>query len=244
MSRIVRDPDDMMARFDEVMARFPMTPDGVASVGRRVRRKAGRAAAKAARMAMLVFAVIVATIAWGLVVSPVGVGALLTIMLATVIACILLGIFPRDVAPEPAKLATARPALLPSQVDAMLDAKRRVLPALAAPKLDAISAQLSALGPQLAAVPANDPVALEAARLLGKHLPELVDRYEKVPPAQRKMPVSEGGPTIERQFVDGLGLIQQELVRVGERLGADNRDAFAVQGKFLESRYGKDGTLS
>ena len=112
------------------------------------------------------------------------------------------------------------------------------------PKVDAISAQLAALGPQLASVPADDPTALELNRLLGKHLPELVDRYEKVAPAQRKTATIPGGPTIERQLVDGLGLIEAELVRVNDQLGASDRDAFAVQGKFLETRYGKDGTLS
>ncbi len=93
-------------------------------------------------------------------------------------------------------------------------------------------------------MPAGDPTALELNRLLGKHLPDLVDRYEKVPVAQRKAPIAPGGPTIERQLVEGLGLIEAELARVNDQLGKDDRDAFAVQGKFLESRYGKDGTLS
>ncbi len=114
---------------------------------------------------------------------------------------------------------------------------------LAAPRVDAISAQLAALAPQLAAVPAGDPTALELNRLLGKHLPELVARYEKVPEAQRKMAETPGGPTIERQLADGLGLIEAELARVNDQLGKDDRDAFAVQGKFLETRYGKDGGL-
>ncbi|MGI4878493.1 MAG: hypothetical protein ACRYG4_13510 [Janthinobacterium lividum] len=240
---MARDPDRMMARFDDVMSRFPLTPDGITAAGRRVRRKAGRAVAKASRMGMAVIAVIVATLVWGLAVGPIGTGALMSIFLATIIACILLGIFPRDIAPAPAKLATARPALLPAQVDTWLNAKRRSLPALAAPRFDAISAQLASLAPQLAAVPANDPVAMEAQRLLGKHLPELVERYEKVAPAQRRQAPVDGGPTIERQFVDGLGLIQDELARVSDRLGAADRDNFLIQGKFLENRYGKDGAL-
>ena len=172
-----------------------------------------------------------------------GLGALAAIALATMILCILLGIFPRDIAPAPRTLATARPAVLPSAVDTWLDAKRRALPALAAPRVDAISAQLAALQPQLAGVSPTDPTALELNRLLGKHLPELVERYEKVPVAQRKQPTTPGGPTIERQLIDGLGLIETELARVNDRLGAEDRDNFAIQGKFLENRYGKDGTL-
>jgi len=247
MARAPRDPEEMMRRFDDVMARHPltapMTRGSIESRMRRGRRRAERVGAKLRRMTLAIIAVVVATIAFGWIAGGIGTGALLSIMLLTIIACILLGMYPRDTAPEPVKLATAKPAALPAQVDAWLDAKRRSLPLLAAPKVDAISAQLAALGPQLAAVPAGDPTALELNRLLGKHLPELVDRYEKVAPAQRKAASIEGGPTIERQLVDGLGLIEAELARVNDQLGKDDRDAFAVQGKFLENRYGKDGTL-
>ena len=247
ITRAPRTPEEMVARVDEVMARIPLLASFARgprdAAIRRARRKAERIGRKATRMALAVIGVIVATVFYGLLIAPIGVGALLSIILATIIAVILLGIFPRDTAPEPVKLATAKPAVLPAQVDAWLDAKRRALPALAAPKVDAISAQLAALGPQLANVPPGDPAALELNRLLGKHLPELVDRYEKVAPAQRKVATIPGGPTIERQLVDGLGLIEAELVRVNDRLGASDRDAFAVQGKFLETRYGKDGAL-
>lgn len=249
-----RDPEEMLARASDLLDRWPLTAplaqglrEGRTSreaIRRRAERRARRAGQKAVRMALTVVAVIVATIVYGVAMGPIGIGSLMLIVLATIAACVLLGIFPRDTAPPPVKLATAKPAVLPAQVDAWLDAKRRALPALAAPRVDAISAQLAALGPQLAAVPAGDPTALELNRLLGKHLPELVDRYEKVAPAQRKAATIPGGPTIERQFVDGLGLIEAELARVNEQLGASDRDAFAVQGKFLETRYGKDGPLS
>ncbi len=253
MMRQVRDAEAMIERASDYLDRFALTEplarglregrSGRDAARRRRERKARRIGQKAARMALTVFSVIMATIIWGVFVGPIGVGALLAIILATICLLIALGVFPGDDAPEPAKLATAKPAVLPAQVDAWLDAKRRSLPALAAPKVDAISAQLAALGPQLAAVPAGDPTALELNRLLGKHLPELVDRYEKVAPAQRKAATIPGGPTIERQLVDGLGLIEAELVRVNDQLGKDDRDAFLVQGKFLENRYGKDGTL-
>ncbi|UAJ10157.1 hypothetical protein [Polymorphobacter megasporae] len=249
-----RDFEERMERFDEVMSRIPMLQpisdilrEGRAGRDvrrRRAQRKAQRIGQKAMRMALTVIAVLVGSVMWGVLVGPIGIGAFMAVILATICLLIALGTYPRDTAPEPVKLATAKPAVLPAQVDAWLDAKRRSLPLLAAPKVDAISAQLAALGPQLAAVPAGDPTALELNRLLGKHLPELVDRYEKVSPAQRKVATVPGGPTIERQLVDGLGLIEAELVRVNERLGAEDRDAFLVQGKFLENRYGKDGTLS
>jgi len=253
MIRQVRNAEEMIERASDYLDRFALTAplaqglregrSGRDAARRRAQRKAQRVGQKAMRMALTVVAVIVATISIGWISGGIGSGALLSIILATIIAIILLGIFPRDTAPEPVKLATAKPAVLPSQVDQWLDAKRRSLPALAGPKVDAISAQLAALAPQLAGVPPGDPTALELNRLLGKHLPELVDRYEKVAPAQRKAATIPGGPTIERQLVDGLGLIEAELARVNDKLGKDDRDAFLVQGKFLETRYGKDGAL-
>ncbi len=248
-----RDPEEMLARASDLLDRWPLTKplaDGLRegrtsreAARRRRERQRRRQLRKLVAMIALIVVATIATTAAGFVVGGIGIGGWLLAMLLTVLACAAIGLWPAADAPPPMKLATAKPTVLPAQVDAWLDAKRRALPALAAPKVDAISAQLAALAPQLAAVPAGDPTALELNRLLGKHLPELVDRYEKVPLAQRKTPAAPGGPTIERQLVDGLGLIEAELARVNDQLGKDDRDAFAVQGKFLESRYGKDGGL-
>ena len=249
-----RDPEEMLARASDLLDRWPLTAPLAQGLreGRSARdarrRRAERRRRRIFRRLMTMFTVIilatVGTILFGLAVTPIGIGGWLVATLLTILACLAIGVWPAEDAPPPMKLATARPAVLPAQVDAWLDTKRRALPALAAPKVDAISAQLAALGPQLAAVPAGDPTALELNRLLGKHLPELIDRFEKVAPAQRKVAEAPGMPTIERQLVDGLGLIEAELIRVNDQLGKDDRDAFAVQGKFLENRYGKDGTLS
>ncbi len=251
---MVRDVEEMIARASDVIDRYPLLAplaqglrEGRTSreaARRRRERRRRRQARKAVAMIAVIIAATVATTAAGWIVGGLGIGLWLLATLLTVLACLAIGLWPAEEAPPPMKLATAKPTVLPAQVDAWLDAKRRALPALAAPKVDAISAQLAALAPQLAAVPAGDPTALELNRLLGKHLPELVDRFEKVPPAQRRSPIAPGGPTIERQLVEGLGLIEAELARVNDQLGKDDRDAFAVQGKFLESRYGKDGTLS
>jgi hypothetical protein len=249
-----RDPEEVLEWASSHLDRLPLLAplaqglrDGRAARDAR-RRRAERRRRRIVRRLLIMIAVIVlatvATTVLAWLVAPVGVGGWLLITLLTFLVCLAVGLWPVADAPPPTKLATAKPTVLPAQVDAWLDTKRRALPALAAPKVDAISAQLAALAPQLAAVPPGDPTALELNRLLGKHLPELVDRYEKVAPAQRKVAAMPGGPTIERQLVDGLGLIEAELARVNDDLGRADRDAFAVQGKFLETRYGKDGTLS
>ena len=254
MVRRIRDAEEMIERASDYLDRFALTAPlaqglregrtGRDAARRRRERRRRRQLRKLVAMISVIVAATVGTVALGFVGGGIGVGGWLLAMLLTVLACVAIGLWPAGDAPPPAKLATAKPTVLPAQVDAWLDAKRRALPALAAPKVDAISAQLAALGPQLAAVPANDPTALELNRLLGKHLPDLVDRYEQVAPAQRKMAAAPGQPTIERQLVDGLGLIEAELARVNDDLGRADRDAFLVQGKFLENRYGTDGTLS
>jgi hypothetical protein len=142
-----------------------------------------------------------------------------------------------DSEPEPRALADAPPAALPAVTDAWLDRQRDALPRLAAPQVDAISAMLGTLETQLAQVPPADPVAQDLSRLLGKHLPELVERYTRVPADQRARTIDPEGRTLETTLIDGLKVVEAELSRASDALAAADRDALMVQGKFLESRY-------
>jgi hypothetical protein len=126
---------------------------------------------------------------------------------------------------------------LPAVTDAWLDRQRDALPRLAAPQVDAISAMLGTLETQLAQVPPADPVAQDLSRLLGKHLPELVERYTRVPADQRARTIDPEGRTLETTLIDGLKVVEAELSRASDALAAADRDALMVQGKFLESRY-------
>ena len=162
-----RDPEEMLARASDLLDRWPLTAPlaqglregraGRDARRRRAERRRRRALRRLVAMIAVIIAATVGTIAFAWIVTPVGVGGWLLITLLTVLACIGIGIFPVEDAPPPMKLATAKPTVLPAQVDAWLDAKRRALPLLAAPKVDAISAQLAALAPQLAAVPVERP---------------------------------------------------------------------------------------
>jgi hypothetical protein len=68
------------------------------------------------------------------------------------------------------------------QLDSLLVRRRTALPAPAARRVDAISQQLPLLEQKLADLNPLDPLAQDARRLMGKHLPELIDRYERVLP--------------------------------------------------------------
>ena len=67
--------------------------------------------------------------------------------------------------------------------------------------------------PQLASVAATDPIAADLNRLLGKHLPDLVESYTRVPPEQRARTIDECGTSIEKKLVDGLAVVESELAR-------------------------------
>lgn len=133
----------------------------------------------------------------------------------------------------------AVPAELPAIAETLLERQRRQLPRLAAPQLDAISVQLAALETQLARVAPDHPVAQDVGRLLASHLPELIDRYTRIPPLQRSNTVEHDGRTPDATVIDGLKSVEAELARASATLAEADRDGLRIQGKFLEARYGE-----
>jgi len=233
---MARDVDRAIARFDEVLDRLPGGLNRTAAT-RRIQRTVNNAGRRLRRALIAVGVLIAAVLGYALFIGPVGVvGFALTVLLIPILATIVAS-FPVEGRVVPAELKKALPAMLPARTGAWLDQQRRGLPRLAAPTLDRISAQLNTLGPQLAAVPEMSATAQDVSRLLNTHLPELVERYAKVPPAMRSAPDADGGPSIEARLVEGLKTVDAELARASESLAAEHRDAFLVQGKFLENRY-------
>ncbi len=232
-----REVDRRIQRFDEVLDRLPGGFNRTAQT-RRIQRTVTRAGRRARRGVIAVAVELLALLAYSLFIGPIGiVGFALAVLLIPLLFVIAasLPIGEDDVAV--AELKKTPPAQLPRRTEIFLDARRRDLPRLAAPTLDRISAQLNTLGPQLAAVPEMSATAQDVSRLLNTHLPELVERYAKVPPAMRGAPDADGGPSIETRLVEGLKTVDAELKRASETLAAEHRDAFLVQGKFLENRY-------
>ena len=84
-----------------------------------------------------------------------------------------------------------------------------------------------------------DPLAQDARRLMGKHLPDLIDRYEKVPAAYRSQRDGEG-LTVDERLAASLDAARVALDELGTKLHKQDIDAFETQGRFIESRY-KDG---
>ena len=92
----------------------------------------------------------------------------------------------------------------------------------------------------MARVPPTDPIAQDLSRLMGKHLPDLVERYTRVPPDQRSRTVDSDGRTVESTLIDGLKTVSAELSRASDALAAADLEAVVVQGKFLDKRYNPD----
>lgn len=184
------------------------------------------------------FAALAAFIVYGWMAGGAGIGLFLLALLLVPIAGIAGMLLPIG-GPDVDRIDRATPAELPGITEAFLDKQRRQLPRLAAPQLDGIAVQLAALETQLARVPADHPVAQDIGRLLGNHLPELVDRYTRIPPIQRANLVEHDGRTPEATVVDGLKTVEAELARASAQLAESDRDGLRVQGKFLEARYGE-----
>jgi hypothetical protein len=125
--------------------------------------------------------------------------------------------------------------------DSFLYKTRRALPAPAQTVVDGISAQLGTLKATLERIDPLDPDAQDARRLMSVHLPGLVERYVRVPPAYRSEPDAEG-LTVDQRLVEGLGAAKSALGEVSERLAKRDMDAFQTQGRFIQSKYGEPGS--
>ena len=96
---------------------------------------------------------------------------------------------------------------------------------------------------QLADTAILDPLAQDARRLMGRHLPDLIERYERVPAAYRGERDGEG-LSVDERLVQGLDAAQAALDELGRKLVRDDMDAFQTQGRFIESRYkDADGSM-
>ena len=235
------DPGEVIDRNAERLARLAMGEAAQRARSRRRRRSAESAGRRVVRAGVVAGSIILALLLWGLIIGPIGTTVLVLAVLFGLVATVGAAVYTGG-EPAPGDLGTAPPAALPAATDAWLDRQRSALPRLAAPQVDAISAKLATLEGQLAQVPANDPVAQDVGRLLAKHLPELVERYTRVPAEQRLRTIEGDGRTLETTLIEGLKVVDAELARASDELAAADRDAVLVQGRFLENRYkGSDG---
>jgi hypothetical protein len=237
LARHPRSVDEAIARFDETVARYDgRTPEAIGARRRHYARGAAAMGRRIATLGMAIGALIVATIAFGLIVGPIGFGGLFIVSLAILALLVLFTVWPsaeKKRVEYNEQLPTKR---VVQQLESLLVSERPALPPPAARQADSITGQLPLLESRLATLDPLDPLAQDARRLMGKHLPELIERYERVPAPYRNERDGDG-LTVDERLAASLKAANEALGDIGSRLAKQDRDSFETQGRFIESRY-------
>jgi len=210
---------------------------GGKSIGRRsAELKRLHMARKAARIAFAIMAILLGALVTGLVIDGIGFTGIVITFLAIVAALGVLGTFPRLKVPDLAALNRGDVRSMVARTELWLEAQRPALPAPAVNLIDQIGVQLDGLGLQLEGVDPAEPAAHEVRKLVGEHLPGMVESYRRIPANLRRE--QRDGRTADQQLTDGLGKISQEIDAVTRQLAAGDLDALAVRERFLDYKYG------
>lgn len=211
---------------------------GRRSIGRRsAELKRQHLGKKAARMAMAVGVIMVGAMAAGLVLDGIGVTGVMVFALAIVAALWFFGTYPKMKVPDLAALNTGDVRTMVGRTELWLEAQRPALPAPAVQLVDQIGVQLDGLGMQLEGIDPAEPAVAEVRKLVGEHLPGMVESYRKIPAHLRRE--ERGGRNADQQLSDGLGKISNEIDAITRQLASGDLDALAVRGRFLDYRYGE-----
>jgi hypothetical protein len=230
-----------IARFDRVTTQLDQRGGPVREAARRERQRLNADLARRfARVGTALLVVSIVTIVIGLFI-PIGMfGFLAAVGLAIAIAALL------AFTPSSARAVAAPSTDLPNgemvqRFDSYLYRTRAALPPAAQTEVDRISAVLPALRQTLERVETLDPNAQDARRLMSIHLPGLIDRYMHVPATFRSERDGED-MTVDQRLVEGLAAGRTALSEISEKLARDDMLAFETQGRFIQSRYGADGS--
>ncbi|HSG35331.1 MAG TPA: hypothetical protein VLA37_12415 [Sphingomonadaceae bacterium] len=176
----------------------------------------------------------------GLVLNGIGISGVLITGLAIAAAVFTLGAFPRMKVPRRADLNRGDVRQLVGRTELWLEHQRPALPPPAVQVVDQIGIQLDALGMQLETVDQAHPAVNEVRKLVGEHLPEMVDSYRRIPAHLRRE--QRAGSTPDQQLTESLGKISKEIDSVTRQLAEGSLDDLAIKTRYLEYRY-NDGDV-
>ena len=239
MTEVTEKVERAIARFERVTQQLDQRKGPVHDAAQRERQRVnadlGR---RVKRVGVGIGVISLVTIAIGLFI-PIGMfGFLAAVGLAIGVAALL------ALSPSAERIAAAPSTDLPNgemvqRFDSYLYRTRAMLPAPAQAEIDSLSAVLPSLKQTLERVDALDPNAQDARRLMSVHLPGLIDRYAHVPAAYRGEPDGEG-KTADERLVEALAASRTALDDISEKLARADMAAFETQGRFIESRYGRE----
>lgn len=191
------------------------------------------------RVLMLLCCALVASLlAWaalGVVLVPAAATAVATAMM--VLLTILIAERTKAAPRGRAALAGAPLPDLAAETTIWLAAHRRGLPLPAAQLADALTRRLAELAPQTVQLDPRSTAADAVRTLIATELPDLVDGWRAVPVSRRTVPQANGR-TPNDHLIDGLRLIDAEVARMTDNLAHGALDTVAVQGRYLELKYG------
>ncbi|MCC6926485.1 hypothetical protein [Novosphingobium sp.] len=204
---------------------------------RQIRR--GHLGRKLRNVALAVGAIWIGLSIVGTVIEGIGFSGLMLGALATAGAVWLFGKYPQMKMPgiedlNPAQTDVRR---LVGQTELWLEGQRAALPPPAVQLVDHIGLQLDVLGAQLAQSDQDHPKAGEVRKLVGEHLPGLVQGYRQIPEHLRYE--ERAGSSPNKQLLDGLQTISAEIDSVTRQLAMGPIDNLAIQTRYLEYKYGE-----
>jgi hypothetical protein len=237
--------DLVLARADRVMRQIDERQGAPRDAAVRERQRImGRYGRALTRATLTVLGLCLATIVFGLFI-PIGMfGFLAAVGVAMTIGTMVMILDagakggPRLVSDVSQDLGNAE---MVDRFDSFIFRARRALPAPAQAEVDRLGQRLQPLRDTLARVPAEDPDAQDARRLMSTHLPGLVERYLHVPAAYRTEFDAEG-KSVDDRLVDALAAGRAALDDISAKLARNDLAAFETQGRFIETRY-KDESL-
>lgn len=239
MTEVTEKVERAIARFERVTRQLDQRQGPAREAARRERRRLNAGVGRtAARVAVAVAVIWLATVILGLF-KPIGMFGFLAALLVTgVIAAMLIARGGREVVSVPAPSSDLPNGAMVERFDSYLYRTRAALPAPAQAEIDAIAKILPSLKQTLERVETLDPQAQDARRLMSIHLPGLIDRYLRVPPAYRQERDGED-KSVDQRLVDGLEAGRSALAEVSDQLARADVAALETQGRFIRSRYGE-----
>jgi len=240
MTDVTEKVERAVARFERVARQLDERDGPAREAARRERQRLNAGFGRTAvRVAVAVAAIWLAATFVGII-APIGMFGFLAALVATIGATAFLitrGGRQAISAPAPAPDLPNGPMV--ERFDSYIYRSRPALPAAARTELDAIAQMLPSLKQTLSRLDTLDPAAQDARRLMSIHLPGLIERYERVPPAFRGERDGED-KTVDQRLVEGLAAGRAALTEVCEQLARADVAALETQGRFIRSRYGEE----
>ena len=174
----------------------------------------------------------------GSIIGGIGFTGLLAAIGASAAAVYVFGKYPAFKMPTRADLDPTGTDVrtLVGRTELWLENQRRALPPPAAQLVDQIGLQLDGLAAQLADVDQAHPKAAEVRKLVGEHLPNVIDGYRKIPDNLRYE--DRAGTNPNQQFMGGLERISDEIDSITRQLAVGAIDNLAITTRYLDYKYG------